>query len=74
MPNSSDPHANESAGPDGSPESTSYAARITGDNDPKNPDGLITLEDLAPQEDLAAGSTPLSRLNPPGNRLPPVEE
>ena len=54
--------------------SRSYAERITGVRDPKDPDGLITLDQLTPDDDLADDSVPpLSRLNPPGNRMPDPE-
>jgi hypothetical protein len=46
--------------------STVYAERITGERDEKDPDGLVTLEQVGEGEDLDEDA-PLSDLNRPGN-------
>ncbi len=48
--------------------STAYAERITGERDEKDPDGLVTLDQVPAGEDLdEAGDAPLADLNRPGN-------
>ncbi|MFD3444158.1 hypothetical protein ACFDTO_06100 [Microbacteriaceae bacterium 4G12] len=48
--------------------STAYAERITGERDEKDPDGLVTLDQVPEGEDLGeAGDAPLADLNRPGN-------
>ena len=48
--------------------STAYAERITGERDEKDPDGLVTLDQVPAGEDLGdAGDAPLADLNRPGN-------
>jgi len=45
-----------------------YAERITGERDQKDPDGLVTLDQLPEGENLdEGGDAPLSELNRPGN-------
>ena len=58
--------------------STAYVERITGERDERDPDGLVTLDQIGETEKLDAdrsdadggsgdGDAPLSHLNPPGN-------
>lgn len=48
--------------------STAYAERITGDRDERDPDGLVTLDQVGSGEDLDEdGTPPLAELNRPGN-------
>lgn len=48
--------------------STAFAERITGERDEKDPDGLVTLDQVPAGEDLGeAGDAPLADLNRPGN-------
>jgi hypothetical protein len=48
--------------------STVYAERITGERDEKDPDGLVTIDQVPAGEDLDDnGDAPLSELNRPGN-------
>ncbi len=45
-----------------------YAQRITGERDQKDPDGLVTLDQLPEDDDLnGSEDAPLSELNRPGN-------
>jgi hypothetical protein len=48
--------------------STDYAERITGRRDERDPDGLVTLDQVDEGKDLdEGGNAPLSDLNRPGN-------
>jgi hypothetical protein len=55
--------------------STDYAERITGQRDDRDPDGLVTLDQVAPGEDLDEdGNAPLADLNRPGNLYGAAED
>jgi hypothetical protein len=55
--------------------SSVYAERITGERDEKDPDGLVTLEQVGEDAELDEdGSAPLSELNRPGNEYGSTED
>jgi hypothetical protein len=54
--------------------STVYAERITGERDQRDPDGLVTLDQVGEGEDLDDDGAPLSELNRPGNEYGSTED